>query len=33
MDEMNNRELGPVGLLFSLIPWLSVLGLLLFKPL
>jgi|MudIll2142460700_1097286.scaffolds.fasta_scaffold171440_1 hypothetical protein len=33
MDEMNNKELGLAGLFFSLIPWLSVLGLLVFKPL
>jgi len=33
MNEMINRQLGLTSLLFSLIPWLSVLGLLLFKPL
>jgi len=33
MDEIDNRELGTAGIFFSLIPWLSVLGLLLFKPL
>jgi hypothetical protein len=33
MDETSNRQLGSAALLFSLIPWLSVLGLLLFKPL
>jgi hypothetical protein len=32
MNEMNNRELGTTGIFFSLIPWLSVLGLILFQP-
>jgi hypothetical protein len=32
MDETDNRQLGLLSLLFSLIPWLSVLALILFKP-